>query len=82
MKDYEGGKRCLSPSIFRKSKGPIVLTASAAAITSTNTFDTTIRGLQTQGTFKKPDGSTISKDISIQEYDINQCLDLKDVYCK
>ena len=40
MKDYEQGKRVLSPSIFRKSKGPIILAASSAAISTTMTFDT------------------------------------------
>ncbi len=29
MKDYECGMRCLSPSIFRKSKGPIILATSS-----------------------------------------------------
>jgi len=30
MKDYEHGKKVLSPSIFRKSKGPIIFAASSA----------------------------------------------------
>ena len=32
MKNYEQGMKVLSPSIFRKSKGPVVLAASAAAL--------------------------------------------------
>jgi hypothetical protein len=35
MKEYECGRRCLSPSIFRKSKGPINFATSSTA-TATN----------------------------------------------
>jgi hypothetical protein len=42
MKDFEEGRRCLSPSIFRKSKGPIILTTSSAALTSNNTIEAAV----------------------------------------
>jgi hypothetical protein len=42
MKDYEEGRKCLSPSIFRKSKGPIILTTSYAALTSNNTIEAAV----------------------------------------
>lgn len=62
MKEYECGKKCLSPSIFRKSKGPVVL-ASASASTSANT-DFTVKGIQSL-TFKKPEGiNVVNKDLS------------------
>jgi hypothetical protein len=36
MKDYECGRRCLSPSIFRKSKGPIIFATSTSATATNN----------------------------------------------
>jgi len=44
MKDYEEGRRCLSPSVFRKSKGPIILTTSYATLTANNTIDAQVKG--------------------------------------
>jgi hypothetical protein len=62
MKEYECGKKCLSPSIFR-SKGPVVL-ASSSASTSANT-DFTVKGIQSL-TFKKPEGINVAnKDLSL-----------------
>jgi hypothetical protein len=33
MKEFEEGKRVLSPSIYRKCKGPIILSSSIAGVT-------------------------------------------------
>jgi hypothetical protein len=45
MKEYEGGKKCLSPSIFRKSKGPMVLAAASSTLTSAGNVDLSIKSL-------------------------------------
>lgn len=75
MKEYEGGKRCLSPSIFRKSKGPVVLTASSAAIATAS-----------EAPSKAGPGvkraESMAREVTLQDYDVNQCLDLKDVHRK
>jgi|LauGreDrversion4_2_1035121.scaffolds.fasta_scaffold2162218_1 hypothetical protein len=82
MKDYEEGRRCLSPSVFRKSKGPIILTTSSSALTANSTIDASIKGLN-NGLKKGPtDPSGVSKEISMQDFDINQCMDIKDVHSK
>ena len=46
MKDYEGGKKCLSPSIFRKNKGPLILgqTNSMSGPPTSTSSDTTSKG--------------------------------------
>jgi hypothetical protein len=83
MKNYEQGMKVLSPSIFRKSKGPIVLAASAAALAASGQFDSQARPGQPSSLLsKKPDSSNIAKEFSLQDYDLNACLDLKDVHCK
>jgi hypothetical protein len=85
LKEFEEGKRVLSPSIFRKSKGPIILSASAAGFISQISASQNLEGTQktiSQGTFKKPEASAIVKDVSLVEYDINSCMDLKDMHCK
>jgi hypothetical protein len=74
MKEFEGGRRCLSPSIFRKSKGPLIFATSSSSIT-TNVYDGS-RNFQPAGSFKGKAGplsdpQLIPKDISIQDYDIN-----------
>lgn len=83
MKNYEQGMKVLSPSIFRKSKGPVVLAASASALTSASQFDSSARPGQTSALLsKKPDATGVAKEFSLQDYDLNSCLDLKDVHCK
>ena len=81
MKDFENGKRCLSPSIFRKSKGPVILSSSCAAFMGNNQLEVPNKVTQSQS-IKKTETIALAKDASIAEYDINQCLDLKDVHCK
>ena len=80
LKDYEDGRKCLSPSIFRKSKGPIIFTASHTSITSNSNFEATVKGLAFN--FKKQEGAGPIKEISLSDFDINQCADLTDVYRK
>jgi hypothetical protein len=85
MKEFEGGRRCLSPSIFRKSKGPIIFATSSSSIT-TNVVDGS-RNFQPAASFKgRPgtlsDPSVMAKDISIQDYDINQAMGQKDLHSK
>lgn len=82
MKEYAGGKKCLSPSIFRKSKGPIVLVASSQTLTSTGVLEAPVKSLQSAAVLKKNDTAAIAKELSLQDYDLNQCMDLKDVHCK
>jgi len=81
MNDYEEGKKVLSPSIFRKNKGPIILAASMAAISSNNSLEAPNRTLSAAG-FKKPESLAAAKEITLQDYDISSCLDIKDVHCK
>jgi hypothetical protein len=82
MKDYEEGRRCLSPSVFRKSKGPIILTTSSSALTANNSIDASIKGLNNGLKKGLADPSGISKEIGMQDFDINQCMDIKDVHSK
>lgn len=82
MKEFEEGKRVLSPTIFRKSKGPIMLSANAASLTSTNSVASAVDIASSKAIFKKPDSTGIAREISLQDYDINQCFDMKDVHCK
>jgi hypothetical protein len=69
IKDFEDGKKCLSPSIFRKSKGPIIFSASHQALTSNATFETSIKGVQIGS--KRGDGAGLVKEISLNDFDIN-----------
>ena len=87
MKEYECGRRCLSPSIFRKSKGPIIFaTSTSSAATNIGSTDGTCRPVQSAVSFKgKPlgpmsDTVALSKDLSMNDYDINQALDWKDLH--
>jgi hypothetical protein len=45
VKDYEDGKKCLSPSIFRKTKGPIIFTAQGGSLNGGTTFELNIKGI-------------------------------------
>lgn len=79
MKNYEQGMKVLSPSIFRKSKGPLVLAASAVA----GQFDSSAKPVAPASLLgKKPESLGGSKEFSLQDYDIKACFDLKDVHCK
>lgn len=87
MKEYECGRRCLSPSIFRKSKGPIIFaTSTSAAATNIASTDGGAKALQSGLTFKGKltgtfgDLSGLPKDLSTNDYDINQAMDQKDLH--
>jgi hypothetical protein len=73
MKDYEGGRKCLSPSIFRKNKGPLILGGHGAASQSgpptSASSDTTSKGFQTGA--KKSDLTNGLKDFNMGDMDIN-----------
>jgi len=43
IKDFEGGKKCVSPSIFRKSKGPIIFASQNSQIQATSNGDVTFK---------------------------------------
>ena len=45
IKDFEDGKKCLSPSIFRKTKGPIIFSASHNSLNSNANFENSIKGM-------------------------------------
>ena len=57
MKDYEQGKRVLSPTIFRKSKGPLIMSAIA---TSSDAKSSALAP-----STKKGDGAPFTKDASV-----------------
>lgn len=89
MKEYECGRRCLSPSIFRKSKGPIIFaTSTSTAATNIASSDGGAKTLQTGLTFKGKlagsfgDASGLPKDLSTNDYDVNQAMDQKDLHGK
>jgi hypothetical protein len=71
MKDFEAGKKCLSAQIFRKSKGPIILSApNTILLNSTVAVDgATFKGIQTNG--KRTDTPANIKDITLADFDIN-----------
>ena len=69
IKDFEDGKKCLSPSIFRKSKGPIIFSASHNSVNSNVNFENTIKGLAFNS--KKTEGQGGIRDISMADFDIN-----------
>lgn len=39
IKDYEGGKKCLSPSIFRKTKAPLIVGSSNSSTKASTNID-------------------------------------------
>ena len=83
LKEFEEGKRVLSPSIFRKSKGPIILSASAAGFASQVAQNLEISQKSASlGNFKRPESSSLVKEVSLVEYDVNSCMDLKEMHCK
>jgi len=63
IKDFEGGKKCLSPSIFRKSKGPIIFASQNANVLSNGNFEVSVKGL-TFGA-KKGEGANVTKELSL-----------------
>jgi hypothetical protein len=69
IKDYQDGKKCLSPSIFRKSKGPIIFTAQSGTLNGGGGFEVSLRGLQVGS--RKTEGANVAKEISLQDFDIN-----------
>jgi hypothetical protein len=78
MKEYECGRKCLSPSIFRKSKGPIIFaTSTSTAATNIGSTDGASRPVQSAVSIKgKPlgpmnDTLALTKDLSMNDYDIN-----------
>jgi hypothetical protein len=70
LKDYEGGKKCLSPSIFRKTKGPLILgSGNITSTTTSTTSETTARTSLNGG--KRCESLAGLKDFSISDFDIN-----------
>ena len=61
MKDFEHGKKVLSPTIFRKSKGPIIIAAPSANFSVETTVKAGSLGLQG----KKGDGLAHAKELSL-----------------
>jgi len=57
MKDYEQGKRVLSPTIFRKSKGPVIMSAIG--------FSSDAKPGALAPLAKKGDGPPLTKDGSV-----------------
>jgi hypothetical protein len=70
LKDYEGGKKCLSPSIFRKTKGPLILGSGNISSGATSTSsETTIKNSANGG--KKTETMSGLKEFSVSDFDIN-----------
>eukprot|EP00347_Sterkiella_histriomuscorum_P020303 403338323 len=90
IKDQEGGKKCLSPSIFRKSKGPILFAVQSANFQTQGGVSTTAAnsGSANNDTSNKTsnfpskriDSAAIIKELTLQDFDINLCTEAKDVH--
>jgi hypothetical protein len=84
IKDSEGGKKCLSPSIFRKSKGPVVLAAPMAPgseplrLAGARRADNAPAG----GTGAGNGGGGAIASFTLADYDINLCADITDLHRK
>jgi hypothetical protein len=70
LKDYEGGKKCLSPSIFRKTKGPLILGSGNISSGATSTSSETTSKNTTNGG-KKTETMAGLKEFSVSDFDIN-----------
>ncbi|CDW73737.1 myb-like dna-binding domain-containing protein [Stylonychia lemnae] len=81
IKDQEGGKKCLSPSIFRKSRGPIIFAVQSSNFTSQNgNLDVPVKTGSLSS--KRIDGNQVAKELNLQDFDINLCAEPKDVHRK
>lgn len=71
MKDYEGGKKCLSPSIFRKNKAPLIVgtMSSISGPPTSASSDTTNKGPTMSG--KRGESTLGQKEFSIADMDVN-----------
>ena len=63
MKDYALGKKCLPPSIFRKSKGPIILSTSSQYLNVSGPLETSLKGINNGA--KRSEALGIIKDASL-----------------
>jgi hypothetical protein len=70
----------LSPSIFRKTKGPLIAGTNLSSGTTSTSSDTTARSIPSGG--KKVDLAAGTKEFNLADFDLNQCLDWSDVHCK
>ena len=56
IKDVEGGKKCLSPSIFRKAKAPFVLASGNISTTPSTSSESSGKSQATTGRKLEPLG--------------------------
>lgn len=80
IKDSEDGKKCLSPSIFRKSKGPIIFASSNPTVAPSGSVDAQFKSNGTS--LRRQEGGGLVKEVSLGDFDVNQCSDVLDVHCK
>jgi hypothetical protein len=80
IRDQEGGRKCLSPSIFRKNKAFLLGGSLVQSLQVATPHEFSSKGAPVGG--KKSDGAALIKDFSAQDLDINQCLDSADVQRK
>lgn len=69
IKDYEAGKKCLSPSIFRKTKGPLIVGTNQSSAATSIASETTARSNPSGG--KKAEGAGVIKDFNMADFDVN-----------
>lgn len=81
IKDFDCGKKCLSPSIFRKNKVPLLFgIASSNSNPSSIASDSTSKSIAIGS--KKVENIQGFKESNQIDFDINHCLDQADVHCK
>jgi hypothetical protein len=69
MKDYYRGKKCLSPSIFKKTKGPLIIGSTNSSVATSASSDSMLKSLQSGG--KKSDQFGLIKDFTQSDFDLN-----------
>lgn len=62
MKEYHAGKKCLSPSIFRKAKGPLIVGTTFTSPPTSASSESTLKSMQNGG--KKADGLGMAKEFN------------------
>jgi hypothetical protein len=69
IKDYEGGKKCLSPSIFKRTKGPLIVGTNHSSATTSTSSETTAKSTQSGG--KRGEAAATLKEFNKADFDSN-----------
>lgn len=69
----------MSPSIFRKSKGPIIFASQNSQVASNTNIEYTFKSYQASG--RKGEGANNIREAGLQDFDTSQCAEMTDIYC-